>query len=169
MTSVKESFQETSEGERQAVISAQQLAISLRREMSQATTACSSWENEVTRLTREVAEQSTKRIAGGNPRITHLLATTRKMLFATLLRRQKKLIHNHEHRDPQKATLWVAYSATALSDTRTVADESTSRGKKQKNSNLSPGSKRRNSIRGKPRNNIGINSSSISQQLVSRN
>ena len=69
------------------------------------------------------------------------VTTTRKMLFATLLRRQKKLIHNYEHRDPQKATLWVAYSATALSDTRTVADESTSRGKKQKNSNLSLGSK----------------------------
>ena len=94
------------------------------------------------------------------------VTTTRKMLFATLLRRQKKLIPNYEHHDPQKATLWVAYSATALSDTRTVADESTSRGKKQKNSNLSPGSKRRNSIRGKPRNNIGINSSSISQLLV---
>ena len=50
MTSLKESFQGNSESERQAVISAQQFAISLQSEMSQATSACDSWKPEVIRL-----------------------------------------------------------------------------------------------------------------------
>ena len=43
MTSLKESSQRNSENDRQAVISAQQLAISLQSEMSQASSACTSW------------------------------------------------------------------------------------------------------------------------------
>ena len=48
------------------MISAQQLAISLQREMSQAMAACDSWKTEVIRLTKEADEQSTKRKAGRN-------------------------------------------------------------------------------------------------------
>ena len=62
MTSLKESFQETSESERQAVISAQPLAISRRH--------CRFVileKNEVLRFTKEVADQSTKRIVAENP------------------------------------------------------------------------------------------------------
>ena len=62
MTSLKESFQENSESERQAVISAQQSASSLQSEMSQATTACDSKETEVTRFTQ----------GRRTPRMTHL-------------------------------------------------------------------------------------------------
>ena len=42
MTSMMEGFEETSDRERQAVISAQELAAVLRSEMSQETTACDS-------------------------------------------------------------------------------------------------------------------------------
>ena len=66
MTSLNESFLETSERERQAVISAQDLAAALQHEMSQATTACESWKSEVIRRRKEVAEQNTKRTAGRN-------------------------------------------------------------------------------------------------------
>ena len=74
MTSLKDSFQETSESERQAAISAQQSAISLQSEMSQATTACDSWKTKAIKLTKEVCgakhEEESWR---GNPRITHLV------------------------------------------------------------------------------------------------
>ena len=73
MTSSKQSFQETSENERQAVISAQQLASSLQSEMSEATTACDSWITELVRLTMEVTERKRRRQLGGTPRMTHLL------------------------------------------------------------------------------------------------
>ena len=66
MKSVKESFQENSETERQAVISAQELAAVFRSEISQETTACDPRKSEVIRLTEELAEPSTKMIAGGN-------------------------------------------------------------------------------------------------------
>ena len=65
MKSMKESVQETSESERQAVISAHELAADLRSEMPQETTACDPWKSKVIRLT-EVVEQSTKRTAGRN-------------------------------------------------------------------------------------------------------
>ena len=64
MTSIQETFQGTSESERQALISAQQMAAGLQHEMSQATTACDSWKTKKKRLTKEVAEQNTKSIAG---------------------------------------------------------------------------------------------------------
>ena len=73
MTSLKQSFQETSENERQAVISAQQLTSSLQSEMSEATTACDSWRTELVRLTMEVTERKRRRQLGGTPRMTHLL------------------------------------------------------------------------------------------------
>ena len=57
---MKKSFQETSESERKAVISAQELAAALRSEMSQKTTACNSSKREVITLTEEVMEQRTK-------------------------------------------------------------------------------------------------------------
>ena len=50
MTFPMESFQETSESEKQAVISAQQLAIALQSDMSQEATACVSWKTEVIKL-----------------------------------------------------------------------------------------------------------------------
>ena len=71
MTSLKQSFQETSENERQAVMSTQQLASSLQSEMSEATTACDSRRRD--RLTMEVTEQKRRRQLGGTPRMTHLL------------------------------------------------------------------------------------------------
>ena len=43
MTSLKESFQETSEGERQVVVNAQKLAIALQCEISQQSAACAFW------------------------------------------------------------------------------------------------------------------------------
>ena len=85
MKLVKESFQETSESERQSVISAQELAAALRSCMSQETTACNSWKSEVIRLTREVAEESTKRM--NRRKLLALLSssstTTRNGLLAT--------------------------------------------------------------------------------------
>ena len=66
MKYLKENFQETSESEMQAIISAQQSAISLHSETSQATSGCDYWKTEVKRLTKQVAEQSTKRVAGRN-------------------------------------------------------------------------------------------------------
>ena len=47
-------------------VSAQVLAIALRSAMSQASTACTFWKNEVVSLTKEVAEQSTEKEAGEN-------------------------------------------------------------------------------------------------------
>ena len=52
MKFVKESFQETSESERQSVISAQELAAALRSCMSQETTACTISAKIITVLTR---------------------------------------------------------------------------------------------------------------------
>ena len=65
MTFLKGRLQETSESERQAVISAQQQAIALQSGIWQAMTAFGCWETEVMRLTRGVGEQS--RRAGGTP------------------------------------------------------------------------------------------------------
>ena len=84
MTSLKESVQENFGSVSQADIFAHQLASSLQSEMPQATTACNSRKIEVLRLTQEVAEQSTKRKAGGTLHITHLF----------IYHRQKKLIHH---------------------------------------------------------------------------
>ena len=58
MEILKESFEETLESERQAVISAQQFAIALQNEMSQESTACDSWTTEVMILTKDVEEDS---------------------------------------------------------------------------------------------------------------
>ena len=66
MTSINESSQETSESERQTIMSAQDLAAALRREMPRATTACDSWKSEMMRRAKEVAEQSTESTAGRN-------------------------------------------------------------------------------------------------------
>ena len=81
ISSVKESLQQTSESEGQAVISAQELATALQNEMSQATTSCDSWKSEVMRLRKEVAEQSTKSMARRNS--LHYSDTTRNVLFET--------------------------------------------------------------------------------------
>ena len=82
ITSMIDSFHETSENERQAEISAHKPPTTHRSEMSQATTACDSWINEVIRLTKEVVEQSTKSVAGGNSFCS--FTTDRNRLSATL-------------------------------------------------------------------------------------
>ena len=74
------------------LLSAQQLAISLENEMSQAPTVYDSWEIEAIRLTMEVAEQSTK-TTGRNPLIAHLfIYHHQEWNVRNPLRRQKKLI-----------------------------------------------------------------------------
>ena len=65
-SSLNEGFHASSEKKRQSVINAQEGAPSCRSEMSQEITACDWWKSEVTRLTKEVAEQNTMRQAGGN-------------------------------------------------------------------------------------------------------
>ena len=92
-----ESFQETSESERQAVIDAQELAAVLQNEVSQATTACDS-------LKKPKRKKTYKR--GG--RTKHKENNKRK-LFALLICSSttatlKELIHLSRHRDPQMAT-----------------------------------------------------------------
>ena len=105
------------------------MAAFLHSEVSRATAACASWKNEAKRLTKDVAEQSTKRIAGGNS-LRHSLTTPApgENLFVTFLRQQKEVIHHYMHLDPQTAfDPWRrnASTCTALSDTRSVTDEST--------------------------------------------
>ena len=136
MTSLKQSFQETSENERQAVISAQQLASSLQSEMSEATTACDSRRRD--RLTMEVTEQKRRRQLGGTPRMTHLL----------ICHHQEEIVRNasgrqkiHSPYQPLRAAEGnlcehIPSTSTALSDMRSVTDETSKNEKKQIISNL---------------------------------
>ena len=145
MASPEESFQENSESERQAAISAQQVASSLQRDMSQASSDCLSWKDGVWRLTKEVAEQSTKRTAGRAPRITHLfIHKHQEQIVRNPSRRQNKFIHHFSRCDPQKAIRGNMFCRPLLlSRTR---DQLTlkvpQKGKKQRNSNLRNGRKR---------------------------
>ena len=145
MASPEESFQENSESERQAVISAQQVASSLQSDMSQASSDCNSWKDGVWRLTKEVAEQSTKRIAGRAPRITHLfIHKHQEQTVRNPSRRQKKFIHHFSRCDPQKAIRGSMFCRLLL--LYRTHDQWTlkipQKGKKQRNSNLSSGRKR---------------------------
>ena len=99
MTSVKEAFQQTSESERKAVLSAQELAIAPRREMSKKSTACISRKTKMTRLTKQVAEQSTKSIAGGEilARLICSCATTGNGLFSSLYADRKSCFFSITH------------------------------------------------------------------------
>ena len=85
MTSMMESFQETSKGERQAVISAQELAAGLQMKCHREQQPFFV-EDEVKRLVKEVAEQSAKRTPGRNffALLICCSTTTRNGLFATL-------------------------------------------------------------------------------------
>ena len=67
MTPMMENFQGASQSETQAVISAPEMAAFLPSEVSHATRAFDSSKNEAERLTKDVAERSAERIAGGAP------------------------------------------------------------------------------------------------------
>ena len=125
--SIQESFQETSESERQTVVSAQELAIALR---SAGIHSLCLLENEVMRLTKEVAEQSTKKIAEGNSShhssvpvqppgmaCSQPFTPTEQVDSSIQTSRLAQAI-------PQEH---VPSTSTAPSDTRSVADESSSK------------------------------------------
>ena len=86
MTSMIEGLQETSESERQSVLSAQELAAVLRMKCRKKLLPVIPGKNEVKGLTKEVAEQRTKK---NSRRKLHALlicssTTTKNRLFATL-------------------------------------------------------------------------------------
>ena len=130
MTSLKASFQENSESERQGVIIAWQSASSLQRKMLQATTACTSWKSEVLKLTKEVAEQSTKRIAGrksSHDSSAHLPPS--RIDYSQPFTPTEKVDSPFQQLRPAEGTPkeHIPSTSTALSDTRSVTDESTSK------------------------------------------
>ena len=85
MTSLMDSFQETSVSERQAIVSAQEMAAFLQHEMSQATTACDAWKNEVKSLTKKRWQSSAQRAKQEESRcITHLFFITTENYYSQL-------------------------------------------------------------------------------------
>ena len=134
MTCTKESFLGTSESERQGAIRAQELAVALRCEMTQETTACASWKSDLIKLTKR--GRGAKQEDNGWVKLCTLLifssTTTTNGLFATLHADRKKLSH---HR-PAEGHPWehIPSTCTPLSDTGSVADVSSSKGMKQRNS-----------------------------------
>ena len=132
MTSPEESFQETLHSERQAVISPRQLAISLQREMLWATTPCDSWETEVIRLTKEVAEQNTKRRACGNfSHYSSVHLPVSGMYSSQPFTPTEKVESPFQPLRLAGGNPWkrIPSTSTALSGTRLVTDESTSKRK----------------------------------------
>ena len=124
---------------------AQQVASSLQSDMSQASSDCNSWKDGVWRLTKEVAEQSTKRIAGRAPRITHLfIHKHQEQIVRNPSRRQNEFIHHFSRCDPQKAIRGNIFCRLPLlyrtRDPFTL--KVPQKGKKQRNSNLRNGRKR---------------------------
>ena len=109
------------------------MASSLQRDMSQASSDCLSWKDGVWRLTKEVAEQSTKRIAGRAPRITHLfIHKHQEQIVRNPSRRQNELVHSSfQPLRPAEGNPWehILSSSTALSDTRSVHADSSSKRK----------------------------------------
>ena len=86
--------------------------------------------NEAKRLTKEggrakYEEDCRRKLVAS---LSYSSSTTRCKLFVTFLRQQKEVIHHYMHLDPQTAgDPWRrnASTCTALSDTRSVTDEST--------------------------------------------
>ena len=115
-----------------AVISAQQLAISLHSEMSSATTACNSSKTEVLRPIKEVAEPSTKRTAGREhfALLISSSTTVRNRFFATL-DADRYFDSPFQSMRPAEVNPWqhVPSTSAALWDTRSVSDECTSKRK----------------------------------------
>ena len=122
MTSTKENFHETSETTSQAVISAQELGLLF--------TACDTWKSDVNRLTKEGAEQSTWRRAGNNS--THcpsVLQPPPGMGCSQHFTPTERLDSPKQTSRPGEGTPWEHIPSTSdvLSDTRSVAAESTSK------------------------------------------
>ena len=141
MKHTKESFHDTTESEMQALISAQEMTAALRSEMSQETTACDSWNSEVIRLTREVVKLSTKRIAGGNS--LHYSSVPRpppgmdcSQSFAPLEKVDSPLQTSRPA--DGNACERIPSTSTALSDTRSVAAESSSTRKEAEKFEIEP-------------------------------
>ena len=150
---VPSGFQEISESERQAVISAQRLASSLQSEMSQATTACDFWTTKVIRLGKEVAEQNTKRITwetSSHCSSVHLppSSVARSQPFTPT---EKVEFTIFSRSDSQKAVLGnIFHRLPLLYRTRDRLPMKVSqKGEEQRNSNLNLGRKRLDSVLGK--------------------
>ena len=106
MTSMIESFQETSENERQAEISAHKPPTTHRSEMSQATTACDSWINEVIRLTKRWWSKARRASQEEGLSDFH---HRQEQIVSNPSHRWKELTHHHRHRDQQRLPMG-AYS-----------------------------------------------------------
>ena len=137
-TSLKESFQETSESDWQAIVSAEELAISLQNEMSQATTACDSLKTKVIRLIKEVVEQSAKRTEEGAS--VHLPPSG--LDCSQPFTPTEKVDSPFQPLRPAEGNPWkhihFSSTSTALSDTRSVTNKNTSKRKEAKKFEFEP-------------------------------
>ena len=139
------------ESERQAVISAQELASSHRKWYVASNDSLWAFgKHKVTRLTKEVADGSTKRIARGNSLLICSSTIIRNRSCATLYA-DKKLIHHHWHGDPHKANLGILFHRILLLyRTRDrLPMKVPQKAQKQRNSDLNDGRKRHYSVLGK--------------------
>ena len=150
MTSVKESVQETSEKWEAGCKQAHKCwRLLLQNEMSQATTAL--WfleKNGVKRLSKKVAEQSTKRIAGG--KLFALLicssTTTRNGQFATVHADRRSWVTITDIDDPQRGNPCGAYSIDfycSIGHAISCQWKYIKKERNQRNSNLNLGRRRR--------------------------
>ena len=148
------SSKETSESERKAVLSAQELATALRSERSQESTAWISWKTQVKRDTKELAEQGTKQVAGGNS-LQHasVSLSTLGVDCSQPSTPTKKLLLQYNRRDPLKPTLETGFRRLLLLyRTRDqLPMKVLQTGKREKDSNSNVGRMRQNSAHRKSR------------------
>ena len=143
--------------------------------MSQATTACDSWQSDVRRLTKEVAENSTKRKAGGDSlHYSSVRPPPSGIDYSHPFTPTDKVDSPFQPLRSAEGSPWehVPSTSTALSDMRSVTDDSTSKRKDAENFELEPwpqASKNQFYEGLFPQRSYNrIKSSSIQQRLVGR-
>ena len=149
----KECLHDASESERQAAISAQELAAVLKHEMSQETTAFDSWKNEIKKdLQKRWRSKARREWQEEALCIAHLfLSDHQEWIVRNPLRRQKQSIHHVSGCDPQKAIRGnIPHRLLVLYRTRDQLPMKVPQtGKKQRNSNLNLARTRLHPVLGK--------------------